>query len=81
MGVDYYIEANFIDDLINLDASIYRNWSNDHNGRLAAILLFDQFSRKVYKDNPNAFAYDHKAQTIIKKALAQDVVKEYKYME
>ena len=79
--VEFHIEANFLDDLVNLDAGIYNGWNNDHDGRLAAILLYDQFSRKVYKNNPTAFAYDRKAINITKLALAKDVVKDYEYME
>lgn len=38
-------------------------------GRLAEIIILDQFSRNIYRDNPKAFAYDSMALT-----LAQEMV-------
>lgn len=34
------------------------HWARDAHGRLALILLFDQFPRNMYRDTPRAFAYD-----------------------
>ena len=34
------------------------DWALDPRGRLALILLFDQFPRNMYRDTPRAFAYD-----------------------
>ena len=34
------------------------DWATDPRGRLALILLFDQFPRNMYRDTPRAFAYD-----------------------
>lgn len=34
------------------------HWAQDARGRLALILLFDQFPRNMYRDTPRAFAYD-----------------------
>ena len=44
-------------------------WRATPEGRLAEILLLDQFSRNVYRDTPRAFAQD--AQAL---ALAQELV-------
>lgn len=33
-------------------------WAAEPRGRLALILLFDQFPRNMYRDTPRAFAYD-----------------------
>ncbi len=37
------------------------DWQSSPRGRLALILLTDQFPRSIYRDSPNAFAYDSKA--------------------
>jgi uncharacterized protein (DUF924 family) len=36
-------------------------WARNARGRLALILVLDQFSRSVYRDTPNAWAQDPKA--------------------
>lgn len=44
-------------------------WRNDSRGRLAEIILLDQFSRNMFRNSPRAFAYDALAL-----ALAQEAV-------
>ncbi len=44
-------------------------WRNTPEGRLAEVLVLDQFSRNVYRDTPQAFAHDALAL-----ALAQELV-------
>ena len=39
--VDRHIRANFGSDFKKLDRGIYRAWGEDHDGRLAAIILYD----------------------------------------
>lgn len=39
----------------------YAEWENDAYGRLALILLYDQFPRHLYRDTPKAYQYDLKA--------------------
>lgn len=36
----------------------HREWAREPRGRLALILLFDQFPRNIYRDTPQAFAHD-----------------------
>jgi uncharacterized protein (DUF924 family) len=36
-------------------------WSSSPRRRLALILLLDQFSRHVYRDDPRSYAQDHEA--------------------
>ncbi len=44
-------------------------WRGTHGGRLAEIIVLDQFSRNIYRDTPRAFAQDALAL-----ALAQELV-------
>jgi uncharacterized protein (DUF924 family) len=46
-------------------------WRATPEGRLAEVLVLDQFSRNVYRDNPQAFAQDALALAL---ALAQELV-------
>ena len=45
-------------------------WRNEPVGRLAEIIVIDQFSRNIYRDDPKAFIYDPMAL-----ALAQEVLR------
>lgn len=39
-------------------AGAHREWAREPRGRLALILLFDQFPRNIYRDTPQAYAHD-----------------------
>lgn len=47
------------------------HWIETPRGRLALIILFDQFSRWTNRNSPNAFAFDKKAQLICQEGLEQ----------
>ncbi|MDY6941726.1 MAG: DUF924 family protein [Pseudomonadota bacterium] len=44
-------------------------WRNTAEGRLAEILVLDQFSRNIYRDTPNAFACDPLALALAQEAI------------
>ena len=46
------------------------NWTDTADGALALILVLDQFSRNLYRDDPRAFAQDDKALAIARAAIA-----------
>jgi len=46
-------------------------WRESPQGRLAEILLLDQFSRNLYRDRPQAFAQDPQALALAQVAVAQ----------
>lgn len=45
-------------------------WRNTHKGRLAEVIVLDQFSRNVYRDTPLAFAQDPLALALAQEAIA-----------
>ncbi len=45
-------------------------WRESSQGRLAEILLLDQFSRNLYRDRPEAFAQDPQALALAQVAVA-----------
>ena len=44
-------------------------WQDDPKSCLALIILLDQFSRNLYRNNPLSFAYDKKTILIVNKAI------------
>ena len=45
-------------------------WRQTPAGRLAEIIVLDQFSRNIYRDQPQAFAYDSMALVLAQEAIA-----------
>ncbi len=46
-------------------------WADSPRGRLALIILLDQFSRSLYRNSPEAFAFDTAAQELCLKGLTE----------
>lgn len=51
------------------------DWRMAAKGRLAEIIILDQFSRNIYRDTPQAFANDPLALALAQEALAVDADK------
>ena len=45
-------------------------WRSSAEGRLAEIIVLDQFSRNLYRSSPQSFAYDGMALTLAQEAIA-----------
>lgn len=45
-------------------------WREDAEGRLAEIIILDQFSRNLYRDQPEAFAQDNMAVVLAQEAIS-----------
>ncbi len=45
------------------------SWRKTPEGRLAEIIVLDQFSRNIYRDQPESFAYDGLALALSQKQL------------
>ncbi|MDR9778571.1 DUF924 family protein, partial [Rhizobium hidalgonense] len=48
-----------------------QDWRIDAQGRLAEIILIDQFSRNLYRNQPEAFAHDSMALVLAQEAVQQ----------
>lgn len=57
------------------------DWAQDARGRLALILLFDQFPRNMYRDTPRAFAYDTRAGKLALAGIASGADRELRAIE
>ncbi|MGH8719932.1 MAG: DUF924 family protein [Burkholderiales bacterium] len=72
-GVDQLVRERFSEMLNPAERSQYDEWKSNSRGRLALIILFDQFPRNAYRDTPQAFAFDGKAQLLTIEGIEQGV--------
>lgn len=78
--VDLEIRTLFKDDLLKLASGEYEQWKVDKYGKLAAVLLSDQYSRNIFRKQKQAFDYDHIALKLVKELTNEDVLA-YAYSE
>ena len=50
-----------------------RTWRGSADGRLAEIIVLDQFSRNIYRDDPRAWAQDDLALSLAKEMVVQQL--------
>ena len=60
-AIDGEIRQRFESSVTSATAGELSDWRSNPRGRLALILLTDQFPRNIYRDSPRAFAQDSKA--------------------
>ena len=58
---DHEIEKEFADDVDAASAGKLDHWAVQSDGRLALIILIDQFRRNIYRGTPEAFSKDRLA--------------------
>lgn len=58
---DQHLVSEFTDDVERASAGELDHWGRSPRGRLALILLLDQFRRNIYRNTPEAFAKDNLA--------------------
>lgn len=63
--IDRQIRDNFGQDVINAERGEYNNWRDTPHGRLALIILLDQFSRHIYRKQPQEFMFDRMARALV----------------
>lgn len=68
--VDAEIKSRFTECVAEAGAGKLDAWADEPRGRLALILLCDQFTRHIYRDSPQAFSLDHRALAWTKEGLA-----------
>ena len=62
---DQLIREKFLKDYELASANEYDDWQDSPLGSLALVLLFDQFSRNMFRDDKKAFEQDHKARLLV----------------
>ena len=63
-ALDEGIRDRFEDDLNNALAGKYKEWEQSPRGALAAVLLYDQFTRNMYRDTLKMYVADAPAQEL-----------------
>lgn len=77
---DEILDLKIVENFIALHESAVNgelySWREDPMGRLAEILIVDQFSRNIYRGEPKAFLYDPVALILAEEAVALEEVHE-----
>lgn len=68
-ALDQTIKDRFESTLIEAKLRRLSDWRYQPRGRLAEIIVLDQFSRNIYRDTPQAFAADDFAQQLTLAAI------------
>jgi len=79
--VDQDIREQFESDLIKAGAGEYKKWEETLQGRLALIILFDQFTRNMYRDTENMYAYDAIALELTQRTITDGTDKDLMLIE
>ena len=66
---DQNIRENFLKDYELACENEYEDWQDNPTSCLALIILFDQFSRNIFRNNKKAFAQDQKTRLIVNDAV------------
>ncbi len=67
--IDRYIRDHYEKDVQNAADGGLDHWQKEAAGRLALVLLLDQFTRNIYRNTPDSFAYDEIALHICTKGI------------
>jgi uncharacterized protein (DUF924 family) len=62
---DLLIKKKFLKDYELASKNEYDDWQDSALGSLALVILFDQFSRNMFREDKRAFEQDHKARLIV----------------
>ena len=66
---DKKIRDKFFKDYEKAIINEYDDWQDDPKSCLALIILLDQFSRNLYRNDKKAFEQDHKCRLIVNEAI------------
>lgn len=73
---DKTITDKFSDILQQAIAGELFEWRQSVKGRLAEVIVLDQFSRNIYRNAPQAFSQDAQALTLVQEAINQSIDKQ-----
>ena len=66
---DKKIKNRFFNDYEKAIINEYDDWQDKPKSSLALIILLDQFSRNLFRNNKKAFEQDHKCRLIVNEAI------------
>lgn len=70
-AIDAYLRGEFGDEFERACRGELAHWTAEPRGRLALILLLDQFPRNLFRDQAAAFAHDPAALAVAEEGLAR----------
>jgi uncharacterized protein (DUF924 family) len=73
---DQSLTTQFGDILVQASQAELWTWRKNAEGRLAEIIVLDQFSRNIYRNTPKAFAQDGLALALSQEAISLDLDKQ-----
>jgi len=79
--VDKQIADQFSETLVQAKHGELESWAETPRGRLALIIVLDQFSRNLYRGTPEAYAQDSKAQSLVVSGLEAGIEATYSLAE
>ncbi len=68
-NLDQKIKDKFLKDHESASQNKYDDWQDNPMSCLALVIIFDQFSRNIFRNNKKAFAQDYKARLIVNEAV------------
>ena len=74
LNVDEEIRQRFGRLVKQAGAGECYSWRSTAKGRLAEIIVLDQFSRNIYRDTPESFAYDPMALVLAQEAVSVGIL-------
>lgn len=72
---DRSIKEQFEDYIVAAEKGHLKNWEDTIEGRLALILLLDQFPRNIYRNTPEAFKRDPITYQLVSDTISKDLDK------
>ena len=78
---DQLLIERFSEVLKQAAAAEFYTWRTSAEGRLAEIIVLDQFSRNIYRDTAAAFAQDAMALALAQEAVASGILEEFEALE
>lgn len=78
---DDEIKQRFEGDILNAGKGKYSAWEEDIRGRLALIILFDQFTRNIYRNTAHMYACDAQALALTLRSLADGQIEQLELIE
>ncbi len=81
LNVDEEISQRFGRLVKQAGAGECYSWRSTAKGRLAEIIVLDQFSRNIYRDTPESFAHDPMALVLAQEAVSVGILDDFSQVE
>ena len=78
---DQKIRDRFLLDIEKAINNEYDDWQDEAKSSLALIILLDQFSRNLFRDNPKSFSQDTKARLLVIEGVDRQYLDELELAE